>query len=91
LAVTGAVCTAVAAKVPDSVVRELARDNPDRTRLGHPAGMLSVTAKVVAEGSGLKVMSAAIERTARLIMAGDLFVARHQVDYLKSVLRNTAG
>jgi 2-methylaconitate cis-trans-isomerase PrpF len=91
LAVTGAVCTAVAAKVPDSVVQELARDNPNRTRLGHPAGMLSVTAKVVSDGSGLKVLSAAIERTARLIMAGDLFVARHQVEYLKSVLRNVAG
>jgi hypothetical protein len=87
LAVTGAVCTAVAAKVPDSVVAELARPNPDRTRLGHPAGMLGVSSKVVAEGNGLKVVNAAVERTARLIMAGDLYVSKRQVEYLKSILK----
>jgi hypothetical protein len=73
--------------VPDSVVAELARPNPDRTRLGHPAGVLGVSSKVVTEGNGLKVVSAAVERTARLIMAGDLYVSKRQVEYLKSVLQ----
>jgi hypothetical protein len=87
LAVTGAVCTAVAAKVPGSVVSDLAHSTDSRIRLGHPAGVLGVLSKLVMEQDGLKIVSAAVERTARLIMAGDLYVPKAQVDYLKTILQ----
>lgn len=86
LAVTGAVCTAVASQLPGTVVHELARRNPDRVRLGHPAGILGVSARVVPDGDGWRVERAAVERTARLIMAGEVFVSRQRLDQLRAIV-----
>lgn len=46
LAVTGAVCTAVAANVPGSLVSELAGATEGGIRLGHPAGVLRVSSRI---------------------------------------------
>ncbi|KGJ11064.1 methylitaconate delta2-delta3-isomerase (plasmid) [Paracoccus versutus] len=86
LAVTGAVCSAVASRLPGSIVQELCRAGDDRTRLGHPAGVLTVSAQVARTANGWRIESAAVERTARLLMAGDLFAPRARIEELRAGL-----
>lgn len=74
--VTGAVATGAAAKIPGTIVFELARPESRRreeTYIGHPAGVLEIEAAVQQE-EGLKLTRAAISRTARRIMEGYIFV-----------------
>lgn len=85
LAVTGAVCTAAASRIPGTVVERLCGSEGARTRLGHPGGVLDVSASLKESEHGWKIESAAVERTARLIMAGDVMISRHQLDKLRSV------
>ncbi|NYT23246.1 methylitaconate delta2-delta3-isomerase [Alcaligenaceae bacterium] len=87
LAVTGAVCTAVACQVPGTVVNRCLR--PGATgdiRLGHASGVLSVSAEVQLESGEVVIRRAAVNRTARLIMAGELFVPREKLEAVKKVL-----
>lgn len=86
LAVTGAVCSAVASRLPGSVVQELSCASGDRTRLGHPAGVLTVSAHVVEGSNGWRIERAAVERTARLLMAGEVFVRRQRMGELRNQL-----
>jgi hypothetical protein len=81
LAVTGSVCTAVAAAITGSVVAECAAARrSERLRLGHPSGVLQVAARVVCSSDGTPtILGAEIERTARLIMAGTLFVPEARI------------
>lgn len=79
LAVTGAVCTAVAARVPGSIVAALSASDSAHIRLGHPGGVLQVSARVEDTIPEPRVTSATIERTARLIMAGRLYAARSRI------------
>jgi 2-methylaconitate cis-trans-isomerase PrpF len=81
LAVTGSVCTAVAAAVEGTVVAECAAARRSNTlRLGHPSGVLQVAACVAHAGDGsLVIKGAQIERTARLIMAGTLFAPEARI------------
>ena len=69
-AVSGAVCTAVAAKIPGTVVHEVARASGTRVTIGHPSGSIAV--EVVLEGGVVK--RAAVERTARLLMEGEVII-----------------
>lgn len=81
LAVTGSVCTAVAATIDGTVVAECAaaRTGAD-IRLGHPSGVLQVRARISRDGNGeYTVEGAEVERTARLIMAGALFVPEARI------------
>ena len=82
LAVTGAVCTAVAARVPGSVVNAFSGSDTAETRLGHPGGVLRVSAIVENAEPEPLVRSATINRTARLIMQGRLFAPRKRVSQL---------
>lgn len=87
LAVTGSVCTAVAANVRNSIVNEFARETGGVIRLGHPAGMLEVSAKVVQrEGNEPQVLSASVLRTARVLMSGDVFVSRDRLRQLQAIV-----
>jgi len=75
-AVTGTVCTGAAAKIPGTVVHEMASPgSADRslTRIGHPAGVIEVDADVRLEG-GASLVRACLGRTARRIMEGYAFV-----------------
>jgi hypothetical protein len=87
LAVTGAVCTAVACAVPGSVVAQAIGRQLNEVRLGHPSGVLRVASRI-REGidGGIVIESAQIERTARLIMEGALLVRRHKIDMLAAAL-----
>jgi len=84
IAVTGAVCTAVAAQVEGSLVHRLSRSGGTFRRLGHPSGVLTVSAAVVDN----QIQSAAIERSARAIMSGDVYVSVRRVRYLLALMQN---
>lgn len=86
LAVTGSVCTAVASHIPGTIVHAVSRGTGERSRLGHPAGVLGVSAHIGERDGDFTVESAAVERTARLIMAGTLFVPRDRVAHVKSIM-----
>lgn len=75
-AVTGAVCTAVAAQVPGSVVNQVFRpiQPPSLVAIGHPAGIIRVDSVVEVGPHGVAVKRAALERTARRIMEGVAYV-----------------
>jgi 2-methylaconitate cis-trans-isomerase PrpF len=91
LAVTGAVCAAVAASVPGSVVAEAIGRAHGEVRLGHPSGVLRVASRVAPNAAGdLVIRSAQIERTARLIMDGALFVRCRKIDELAASLRGNS-
>ncbi len=81
LAVTGSVCTAVAAAVEGTVVAECAASQcGDEYRLGHPGGVLRVRARVRRkDDGGYRIEGAEIERTARLIMAGTLYAPEGRI------------
>ena len=83
LAVTGAVCTAVACSIPGTVVADAVRETSTDIRLGHPSGVLRVASTIENDINGNPVVKGAcIERTARLIMDGAVFVRRRKVKAL---------
>ena len=72
-AATGAVCTAVAANLPGTVVHQVARRFDDNVvRIGHPTGVFPVITRISADG---EIAEAAYTRTARRIMDGTVYVA----------------
>jgi 2-methylaconitate cis-trans-isomerase PrpF len=75
-ATTVAVCTAVASRIPGTVVHECAGPGPEDgvCRIGHPSGVLAVEVDVRGVHSDLVLRSAVLERTARRIMEGLAFV-----------------
>lgn len=88
LAVTGAVCTAVASAVPSSIVADAIGKPITEVRLGHPSGILRVASRTHrGPDGGIVIESAQIERTARLIMEGALFIRRRKIDQLAAAVR----
>lgn len=73
-AATGAVCTAVAALIPGTVVHAVARPVTDGVvRIGHPTGVFPVRVALDAAG---RLSEAAYSRTARRLMDGSVYVRR---------------
>lgn len=76
-ALTGGICTTVAAGVPGTVVAEAlgaARSGGQHVRIGHPSGVLSMSAEVERDGDGWTVPLVSGYRTARRLMAGVVLV-----------------
>lgn len=72
-ALTGAICTAVAAMVEGTLAHEAARPvaEDERTiRIGHPAGIIEAGAKVVRRGDEWIAEKVVTRRTARRLMEG---------------------
>jgi 2-methylaconitate isomerase len=72
---TVAMCLAVAAHVPGTVVHEcVANGGGPRpaadVRLGHPSGILPIAARVATDGGGPKAETVTVYRTARRLMEG---------------------
>lgn len=69
---TGTVCTGAAAKISGTIVNEMISESAtgDTVRIGHPAGVISLEARVE-DG---RVERAAFARTARRIMEGHVLV-----------------
>lgn len=75
---TVSMCTAVAAVVVDTVVWQVARAaSPEGLRIGHPAGIMEVGARVHRCGSEWRAESVFTRHTARRIMAGHILVPQH--------------
>ena len=73
----GSICTAVAARLPGTVVHECttaAADQLDVVRIGHPAGVMAVCVRMGGTDSDPEVVSATVSRTARRIMSGAVWV-----------------
>jgi len=71
---TGAMCFAVAARIPGSLANEMARGlgaSSTQIRIAHPSGLIAVDAKVVAgAGGAAHAEYAAVYRTARRLFEG---------------------
>ena len=71
-AATGAVCTAVAAVLPGTIVNQAAQQFSDGVvRIGHPTGVFPVRIAMGADG---EIREASYSRTARRIMEGTAWV-----------------
>jgi len=74
---TGAVCTAVAARLEGTVVNKVLPEKSKKTeqiRIGHPSGIVEVEIKVEKVGDSYKILRAAYGRTARRIMEGYIYL-----------------
>jgi hypothetical protein len=76
-AVTGAMCTAVAARIQGTVVSGLAREASDPIRIGHPAGIIDVVADIAVVDGQIEVRRCGVVRTARRIMDGVAYAPAH--------------
>lgn len=77
-AVTGAVCLGTAAKIEGTIVNEIFKKvqpgNPPAVRIGHPTGKLQVEIEIKEQNGQLELTKAALARTARLLMDGNVYV-----------------
>lgn len=69
-ALTGAMCLAVAARIPGTVVHEAARGGAGDIRLGHPSGVQTINAVVAETPEGPVAEKVIVYRTARRLMEG---------------------
>jgi 2-methylaconitate cis-trans-isomerase PrpF len=78
-AATVAVATATATRLPGTIPAEIAtRRSPDHVRIGHPGGILTLAVGVELGGpGGARLKRAVIERTARRVMAGEMYIPMH--------------
>ncbi len=76
---TAASAISVAAKVPGTIVAELTKAVSDSVRIGHPSGVMTMYPYVEgAQGDldQIQVSGVAVQRTARRIMDGTLYIPR---------------
>ena len=80
-AVTGAIVTAAAARIPGTVVNEVfrPREGSDFVRIGHSSGQLALEIVVEPREDGWFLRRAALERTARRIMDGYVYVSKSKM------------
>lgn len=82
-AITGAICTAGAARVEGTVVWEVIpverRVSPE-VRIGHPSGAVAVGVSVDSSGGEPEYLRATVHRTARRIMDGYVYVPERCFD-----------
>ena len=69
-ALTGAMCLAVAARIPGTIVHEAARGAEGDIQLGHPSGVQTINAVVAATPEGPVAEKVIVYRTARRLMEG---------------------
>jgi 2-methylaconitate cis-trans-isomerase PrpF len=81
--VSGAVCTVAASMIPGTIVNQLSRPGVIQRgylRIGHPAGIMQPSGKVVREHGVMTLKEAAVDRTARCLMKGYACVPRSTVE-----------
>jgi 2-methylaconitate isomerase len=73
--ITGAVCLAVAARVPGTIPHHLCRASSGPIRIGHPSGTTVVDAAVAddAAGGAMRAEYGAVYRSARRLFEGSVF------------------
>jgi 2-methylaconitate cis-trans-isomerase PrpF len=81
-AATIAVCTATAALIPGTIVERLARKDdkhPGRIYIAHPSGVLMAEARLEWIDGVPELRRGAVERTARRLMDGTVYVPIHRI------------
>ena len=76
-ALTGAICTTVAAQIPGTLVYDVVSDRARANgslRLGHPSGVMDLSASMHKEGESWHVEKVSVARTARRLMEGYIYV-----------------
>ena len=76
-ALTGAICTTIAAAIPGTIVRDALSaeaGETGRVRLGHPSGVLVLAPEVIRENGAWRAVRVSSERTARRLMEGFILV-----------------
>ncbi len=76
-ALTGAICTTVAAQIPGTLVYDVVSERVRASgmlRLGHPSGVMDLSANLHKEGESWHVEKASATRTARRLMEGDIYI-----------------
>ncbi len=73
---TSASAIAVAASLEGSLVHQLVRENTEegQVRIGHPSGVMTMCPELTTKNGVLQVPGVAVQRTARRIMDGTLYV-----------------
>ena len=77
IALTGAICTAGAARVEETILHSLLDKNHSEAkeiRIGHPGGIIPVGAEVDKKGNSYEFKEAVVGRTARRLMDGYVYV-----------------
>lgn len=76
-AVSGGICLAAAAAIPGTLVRRITGTvgSPFSLRIAHPSGVLSLSTDWTSGGQGTVIHAAEIQRTTRVILRGNVFVA----------------
>jgi 4-oxalomesaconate tautomerase len=75
-AVTGALCVAAACRVPGTVAYDIAAAAQDTVAIEHPAGKIETRIEVapISASAAPTILRAGVVRTARLLLAGRVFV-----------------
>ena len=76
-ALTGAICTTVAAQIPGTLVYDVVSEQARASgglRLGHPSGVMDLSARTHKEGERWYVEKASAARTARRLMEGPVYI-----------------
>jgi 2-methylaconitate cis-trans-isomerase PrpF len=74
-AITAAIPTAAASKIPGSVVHALSRHSSSTVRIAHPSGIMSVGITTKGEKGNFRLMEVVVGRTARKLMDGHVFLS----------------
>lgn len=79
---TGALCTAVAARIEGTIVNQNARAKQagELLRVVHGSGVVSVLGEVRRDGDGWHALSASVMRTARPLMHGTVLIPAPRVE-----------
>lgn len=71
--ITGAICLAIAARIPGSIPFRIATATTGPLTIAHPSGSILVDAEVGHDGGAFHALSGSVYRTARKLFAGSVF------------------
>ncbi|TWP27284.1 3-methylitaconate isomerase [Apibacter muscae] len=75
-AITGGICTAIAAKIPGTIVNEIVKDESVKEEIiiGHCNGTLSVDSEIQMDKEDIKAIRGTVFRTAKVLIRGEVEV-----------------
>jgi 2-methylaconitate cis-trans-isomerase PrpF len=80
--ITGAICLAVAARIPGSIPHALCATNTGPLRIGHASGTTVVDAEVTTRAGQTEALYGAVFRSARRLFEGNVLARLRRPDYV---------
>ena len=71
--ITAGLCLAAISNIPGTVAYDLCKTELENIKLGHPSGILEVSAKVIKNSTEFKIDAVSVVRTARPIFDGKVY------------------